>query len=625
MSDHQTRKNYHIDYYIFILILILIYLTNFYSYLLFHNLAELFSIVIKISIFAILYNSREHIDNSFFLVVGLSFIFIGFIDLIHTLAYTDMNIFSGYDTNLPAQLWIAARYLQSISLLIASLVLKKKINEKYYLIGFSLYTALIVTLIFLGLFPVCYIEGFPLGRLTPFKVISEYIIDAILAITIVIMYRNRLMFNKNIFFLIISSIILTISSELAFTLYTSAVGTPNLVGHIFKIAAFFLLYKAIISIGLKSPIDLLYRQLKLSEEQYRNLVENIPNVIYSTLPDKARATIFISERWKEWTGLSPEDHYNDDNAWLKIIHPDDRDDIKDKFYEAISVKEEYDLEYRVIHRDTDQIFFLRDQGVPIVDNTGEIIRYDGIISNITARKKAEEKLEQFVSTVSHELKNPIAVLILSLNYVTKHRDEITKEQENKLRDGIMRNVNLLNELVNDLLTLSRIDENKMILDWRKYSPIKIINDNLNLMEPNLKSKNISVDLDIDEDIILYGDIARINQIFRILIDNAWKYSKVRSTITIKAIDHYLGRYNSEGIDGTLFEFIDSGIGINSKDMPFIFDRFFRSSTVHHIPGTGLGLTIAKELIELHQGKIFVESEYRKGTNFLVFLPKFQSK
>ena len=625
MSDQQTRKNYHIDYYIFILILILIYLTNFYSYLLFHNLAELFSIVIKISIFAILYNSREHIDNSFFLVVGLSFIFIGFIDLIHTLAYTDMNIFSGYDTNLPAQLWIAARYLQSISLLIASLVLKKKINEKYYLIGFSLYTALIVTLIFLGLFPVCYIEGFPLGRLTPFKVISEYIIDAILAITIVIMYRNRLMFNKNIFFLIISSIILTISSELAFTFYTTAFGFPNLIGHIFKIAAFFLLYKAIISIGLKSPIDLLYRQLKLSEEQYRNLVENIPNVIYSTLPDKARATIFISERWKEWTGLSPEDHYNDDNAWIKIIHPDDRDDIKDKFYEAISVKEEYDLEYRVIHRDTDQIFFLRDQGVPIVDNTGEIIRYDGIISNITARKKAEEKLEQFVSTVSHELKNPIAVLILSLNYVTKHRDEITKEQENKLRDGIMRNVNLLNELVNDLLTLSRIDENKMILDWKKYSPLKIINDNLNLMEPNLKSKNISVDLDIDEDIILYGDIARINQIFRILIDNAWKYSKVRSTITIKAIDHYLGRYNSEGIDGTLFEFIDSGIGINSKDMPFIFDRFFRSSTVHHIPGTGLGLTIAKELIELHQGKIFVESEYRKGTNFLVFLPKFQSK
>ncbi|MFX1235929.1 MAG: MASE3 domain-containing protein, partial [Promethearchaeota archaeon] len=257
MSDQQTRKNYHIDYYIFVLILILIYLTNFYSYLLFHNLAELFSIVIKVTIFAILYNSREHIDNNFFLVVGLSFIFIGFIDLIHTLAYPGMNIFIGYDTNLPAQLWIAARYLQSISLLIASLVLNKKVNAKYYLLGFTFYTAILIILIFLRLFPVCYIEG---SGLTPFKVISEYIIDIILVITLLIMYRNRLIFDFNIFILLIFSIILTIVSELAFTFYISAFDISNLIGHILKIPAFFLLYKAIISIGLRNPIDLLYRK-----------------------------------------------------------------------------------------------------------------------------------------------------------------------------------------------------------------------------------------------------------------------------------------------------------------------------------------------------------------------------
>ncbi|MFX1587326.1 MAG: MASE3 domain-containing protein, partial [Promethearchaeota archaeon] len=205
MSDQQTRKNHHIDYYIFILILILIYLTNFYSYLLFHSLAELFSIVIKVTIFAILYNSREHIDNNFFLVVGLSFIFIGFIDLIHTLAYPGMNIFdpSIFDTNLPAQLWIAARYLQSISLLIASLVLNKKVNAKYYLLGFTFYTAIVIILIFLRIFPVCYIEG----HLTPFKVISEYIIDIILVITLLVMYRNRSIFDFNIFMLLIFSII----------------------------------------------------------------------------------------------------------------------------------------------------------------------------------------------------------------------------------------------------------------------------------------------------------------------------------------------------------------------------------------------------------------------------------
>jgi PAS domain S-box-containing protein len=584
------------------------------------------------------------------------------------------------------------------------------------------------------------------------------------------MFRNRFLFEKKIFNILIFSIILTMASELAFTFYIDAFDLSNLIGHLIKIVAFYLLYKAIINIGLENPIELLFRRLKQSEKQlrlktkdleqvnvflqdaelryrttfeqspdgimiidperlkaiefndvicdllgysriefatmkisdydvienekvtkshiqrvfrygrddfetkfrtklgeikdiyvsakiiklgggkyiqsicrditeskkiqlqieeerkkYADLIKNIPNVIYSTLPDETGTTIFISDRWKEWTGISPEEQYKDEDAWLKTLHPDDRGETQKRFNEAIAQKKAYDLEYRVIHRDTDHIFYLRDQGVPIINNTGEIIKYDGIISNITERKKAEEKLEQFVSTVSHELKNPIAVLLMSLNYVTTHREEITKEQEIKLRDGIMRNVNLLNKLVNDLLTLSRIEEKKMVLDWKKYSPIKIINDNLSLLEPNFKSKNISIQLDVNKDIVLYGDIARIDQIFRILIDNAWKYSKVGSNIIIKAIDHYSGKYNSKGIDGTLFHFIDSGIGIHPKDLPFIFDRFFRSSTVNHIPGTGLGLTIAKELIELHQGKIFVESEYGKGTTFLVFLPKVQNK
>jgi PAS domain S-box-containing protein len=544
----------------------------------------------------------------------------------------------------------------------------------------------------------------------------------------------------------------TITSELAFTFYTSAFGFFNLIGHILKIVAFFLLYKAIISIGLRNPIDLLYRQLKLSEIKYRNLVENIPNVIYSTSPDKTRTTTFISERWKEWTGVSPADHYSEDNAWSKTIHPDDQDGVKNKFNEAISLKKEYDFEYSVIHKDTGEVFYLRDQGVPIKDDVNNINRYDGIISNITLRKKfehalkksendlkgrikeitclyqisdlalnfdktesdlvneileiipsafrfpeitcariifdgneftsknftltdcniktdirvydkklgtieiyytipdvnkslfvkeekdliraiagiisrfsehkkAEEKLEQFVSTVSHELRNPIAVLLMSLNYLEKYSENIMREQESNLMKGIMRNVNLLNELVNDLLTLSRLDEKKMILDWIEYFPFKVISDVLDLIEPNLKLKNISVSLDINKDLSLYGDISRINQIFRIFIENAWKYSNNESTIVIKAIDHYSGIFNSEGIDGVLFQIIDSGIGIHEKDIPYIFDRFYRSNSVKDIPGTGLGLTIAKDLIQLHQGKVFVTSEYGSGATFSIFFPR----
>lgn len=877
MSEFYDRKKSHFEYYIFSLILILILLTSFYSFLLFHTLAELFSIIIKITIFTILWNSREHLDNSFFLVVGLSFVFIGLIDLLHTLAYTGMNIFIGDGTNLPTQLWIAARYLQSISFLIASLILRKNVNGTYFLIGFSLYTGLILVLIFMGIFPVCYID--PNLGLTPFKIVSEYIIDTILLITIFILYRNRSMFNKNIFYLIISSMIMTIASELSFTLYTTAVGIPNLIGHIFKIVAFFLLYKAIISIGLKNPIDLLYRKLKLSEEKYRlfvesahegiwvidknayttyvnkrikeilgyseqemigkhlftfmdqgnietskyylkrreegikeqhefefvhkkgkkvytrletaplfnekreydgaiafisditenkkaeealikserkyrDLVENIPNVIYSTLSNEKRTVMFISDLWKVWTGITPEEQYDDENKWLKAIHPKDRDKIRSQLYEKISLKTDYDLEYRVIHKDTGEIFYLRDQGVPIEDETGKIIRYDGIISNITLRKKfekalkkseielkarvneitclyetsgfasrfnkeesdlfkeileilpsafqfpektcariiydgqeitsknffltdlkltadikvyekkfgsieiylynntpqvkekpflkeeenlihtiteiisrfiehkkAEQKLEQFVSTVSHELRNPIAVLMMSLNYLNKYRENITHEQEANLMRGIIRNVNLLNELVNDLLTLSRIEEGKMVLDWSIYSPSEIISEVLDLMEPNFRFKDIIIELEVKKDLRLSGDVNHVKQIFRIFIDNAYKFSEKRSKIIIKAIDHYSGKFNPEGKEGVLFKIVDSGRGIHKEDIPFIFDRFYRAKSVKDIPGTGLGLPIAKELIQYHQGKVYVESEFGNGTTFSIFFPR----
>ena len=100
-----------------------LYLMSYYNYLLFHSIAELFSILIAFSIFIIGWNTRKYMDNSYFLLLGIAYLFIGLIDLIHTLGYIGMGIFLGYATNLPAQLWIAARYLEAISLLVALLLI----------------------------------------------------------------------------------------------------------------------------------------------------------------------------------------------------------------------------------------------------------------------------------------------------------------------------------------------------------------------------------------------------------------------------------------------------------------------------------------------------------------------
>jgi signal transduction histidine kinase len=143
------------------------------------------------------------------------------------------------------------------------------------------------------------------------------------------------------------------------------------------------------------------------------------------------------------------------------------------------------------------------------------------------------------------------------------------------------------------------------------------------MEPRINEKNITITLDFDQNIHVFGDKKRIDQVFRILIDNAINYSFENSEVMITATEKPKGIFNLDNIDGTLFQIKDNGRGIPKQDLPHIFERFFRSENAKDVKGSGLGLAIAKHLTELHDGEIFVESNYGEGSTFSVFLPKHQ--
>ena len=244
-----------------------LYLTSLHNYLLFHSLAEIFSIVIACGIFIVAWNSRRFIDNNYLLFLGIAYLFIGGIDMLHTLAYKGMGVFQGYDANLPTQLWISARYIESISLLIAPFWLTRKMKLIYVGWGYLLATGILLVAIFYGnLFPDCYVEG---AGLTPFKKVSEYVISMLLLCSIVLLVKHREAFDTNVFRLLIASIAVTIASELAFTFYLSVYGFSNLIGHYLKILSFYFIYKAVIECGLEEPYGLLFRNLKRSEETLR--------------------------------------------------------------------------------------------------------------------------------------------------------------------------------------------------------------------------------------------------------------------------------------------------------------------------------------------------------------------
>jgi signal transduction histidine kinase len=245
------------------LLLLGLYLISHYSYLLFHSLVETFSIVVACGTFMVAWNARQFLDNDYLLFIGIAFLFVAALDLLHTLAYQGMGVFIEYDANLPTQLWTASRYVQSLSLLIAPLFIRRRLKPYPAFLSYAAIVSLLLASIFYWhVFPDCYIEGV---GLTPFKKTSEYIISLLLLASIARLLQHRTQFDPGVLRVLILAIVLTIGAELAFTSYVSVYGPSNLVGHILKIISFYLIYRTIIATALVKPYRVLFRNLKQSE------------------------------------------------------------------------------------------------------------------------------------------------------------------------------------------------------------------------------------------------------------------------------------------------------------------------------------------------------------------------
>jgi PAS domain S-box-containing protein len=258
-----------------ILVLLGLYASSLYNYLLFHSIAEIFSVVIAGAIFVIAWNTRQFLANNFLLFLGIAYLYVGGLDLLHTLSYKGIAIFQGYGADLPTQLWISARFVESLSILAAFLFLNRSLKAAPIFVVYTIVCILLTLCIFYWrVFPVCFVEG---EGLTPFKKFSEYGISFILLSAVALLFTHRDKFDDNVFGWIISSMGFTILSELAFTTYTDPYGVTNLLGHFFKILSFWCIYKALIETGLKKPYALFFKELKQSEEQYRSLFTHMIN------------------------------------------------------------------------------------------------------------------------------------------------------------------------------------------------------------------------------------------------------------------------------------------------------------------------------------------------------------
>ncbi len=228
---------------------LLVYL-SFNYFLLFHTLAEFFAIMIAIIMFVVAWEMRQFSRNNFLVFLGIGYFWIAGLDLLHALAYSGMNILPVIGGNPSIQLWISTRYIEALLLLFAPLFLTRHLYTKLSFIFFGLVAAFIAAFVLSGNFPDCFIEG---KGLTKFKVYSEYLVIGILALAVYHLLRRRVYIEKRIMYLMVASIMLTMGAELAFTFYVSVYGLSNMVGHIFKLFSFWLIFTAVIRTTLQEP------------------------------------------------------------------------------------------------------------------------------------------------------------------------------------------------------------------------------------------------------------------------------------------------------------------------------------------------------------------------------------
>ncbi len=407
--QHSVEKPFAgetlIQYAVAALVLLGLYYASRYNYLLFHTLVEMFNIFVGGCIFIIAWHARRILDNNYLLFLGIAFLFIAFLNIFHTLSYKGLPIFSGYDADLPTQLWIAFSYLESIAFLIAPLFLRRRLRPAILFGLFGAYTLLVMLSLFQWrIFPSCFVEE---TGLTPFKIVSEYVIAAIFLGAFALLWKNRDLFDASVFRLLTASIAASIAAGLCFTTYTCVYGHGNLLGHFFNLLSSFLIYKAIVETGLEKPYSLLFRDLKRSEtalkqtEAFLNESQAMAHVGSWQYDLKTRQVKCSNECYRIF-GLPPHSRPVAVDDWrrklLQAIHPDDRERAEQAYVAAIQKNQPYKIKYR-LQRSDGTIRTLKARSEETINESGEIVVSSGIVCDITEREQAETRLKEVITMI----------------------------------------------------------------------------------------------------------------------------------------------------------------------------------------------------------------------------------
>lgn len=584
--------------------------------------SELFSVFVSFSMFAMTWHAYNKNKDNHALFLGATFLVIGILILLHTFSYPFMPDFITPNTSQKSAIFlIGSRFIFALLFLASVYVYKDTLPvlvNKFVLLTFAIFLSSIVpvtVLFYPDLLPSMYNDN----SISNERILALSIIAAIILCGNYLYTRRLKKYEQNNLVYLMYGSIFVIFGDIVYSNY-------DLSAHLLIIAGFYFMYLAIYKSSVEMPYlklaDAEQKHVQVVEERYHNLFDNANDAI---------VTIDLAQRVTSWNksaekmfGWGAEEITG--QKLFSLIFPQRFMQEKERLVlDTISSKVVSGIETVCLRKDGTEIDVSLTTSL-IRDENQNIIGMSGIIRDVTEHKRAEEiRLEnvrltlanraksEFLATMSHELRTPLnSILGFSDLLKQNNAGELNEKQEHYVDNVLASGRHLLN-LINDILDLTKVEAGKMQMLVEKISVPEAVDETLNLIKTGAEKRNILLKKEIDIEFI-EADKRKFKQILFNLLSNAVKFSKPEGgvvTMKAKKADNFAS-----------FSVSDNGIGIEEEDMGKLFRVFQQldSGIARKYGGTGLGLAITKQLVELHGGKIWVESKYGEGSTFTFTLP-----
>jgi two-component system CheB/CheR fusion protein len=355
-------------------------------------------------------------------------------------------------------------------------------------------------------------------------------------------------------------------------------------------------------------------RLHQTEERFELLAETIPSIAWTAGPDGA--ITYANQRWFDYCGITP----TSETLWPSLVlHPEDQERRETLWRQALAEGHEFEVEVRKRRHDGVYRWFLT-RAVPHADASGQVIGWFGVTTDIHDQKvlgeqlrEADRRKDEFLATLAHELRNPLAALNSAMQVLRHPRR--SEEQGRTAQEMIERQATHLARLVDDLVDVNRIARDKLELRRERIDLAEVVRTAVEACQSlGDGGRLVTVALPLGP-VVLEADGIRLTQVLLNLLTNAVKYTAPTGKVEIFA------EANDTGV---VIRVKDDGIGVDPAALPRLFDMFYQvdRSLERTSTGLGIGLTLARSLVELHGGTIVIQSEgLGKGCEAVVRLPR----